>query len=230
MDTNEIKKMSEELKQEILDVVWKAESEIKDSQDWGDVLKTTKEQAKESQKKFEENVLEIILLWYLIWYRRIDKEATVLPDEHRKIAETYADEIIQTYSVRMSQLIQNAIVYKSSQKTLKLLWRIDKDISNLTKSKLVPKDIGIKFAGRTVSLENYTKMIVNTAEQTSMVNATVNKGIQDSIMKYVRVERLDKKTCKVCLARNWEIWDVSKQGIPPALFHPFCRWYWQPII
>jgi len=65
--------------------------------------------------------MEIILLWYLIGYRRIDKEATVLPDEHRKIAETYADEIIQTYSVRMSQLIQNAIVYKSSQKTLKLL-------------------------------------------------------------------------------------------------------------
>lgn len=229
MDTNEIKKLSGELRQEILDSVSQAESEIKDSQESGDVLKVTKEQAKESQKRFEDNILEIILLRYLLWYRRIDKEATVLPDEHRKIAETYADEIIQTYSVRMSQLIQNAVVYKSSQKTLKLLWRIDKDISNLTKSKLVPKDIGIKFAWRTVSLENYTKMIVSTAEQTAIVNGTVNKGIQEQIMKYKRVERLDKKTCKICLARNWEIWDVSKQGIPPALLHIYCRGRWEPI-
>lgn len=230
MDTNEIKKLSEDLKQEILDTVSQAEQDIKDSQESGDPVKVAKEKAKESQNKLEQNIIEIILLWYLIWYRRVDKQATVLPDEHRKIAETYADEIIQTYSVRMSQLIQNAVVYKSSKKAFKLLWKIDKNISKITESKLVPKDIGIKFAWRTVSLENYTKMIVNTAEQTAMVNATVNKGIQDSIMRYVRVERLDKKTCKICLARNWEIWDVSKQWIPPALFHPFCRWYWQPII
>ena len=66
MDTNEIKKLSGELRQEILDSVSQAESEIKDSQESGDVLKVTKEQAKESQKRFEDNILEIILLRYLL--------------------------------------------------------------------------------------------------------------------------------------------------------------------
>jgi hypothetical protein len=168
------------------------------------------------------------LLWYLLWYKTIDKSAKSLPDEHKKLATIYSDEIIQTYWVRMAQLVQNAIVYKSIKNWEKLLSRLNKDI--VQKVVNVDIKIWIKFAGRTVTLENYTKMITATAEQTAKVNGIINKWVQEWIMRYRRVEKIDSKTCKTCRGHHWEIWDVSKQWIPPSLYHPFCRWYREAII
>lgn len=228
----ELKAESDKQKEELLLYIATIQDNILKAQNTKDIEKATKEEAKKANEEFKKRIIEIILLYYLLGYRRVDKKAEKLPLEHISIAKSYSDSIVETFSTRLSQLVQNSRVYSNNKSRISLLKKInDKSFLDIVKkTDLTQPDIWIKFAGRTVTLENYTKMLTNTAEQTASVNATINKWIQEQIYTYQRIEYTDKRTCKICKAKNGTIWDVSKDWIPPALYHPMCRWYRKPII
>jgi cytidine deaminase len=167
---------------------------------------------------------------YLMWYRKIDKKAQSLPEYHQNIIDTYTSEIVNTYKTRMSQVVESAFLYKTWKKYANIVQSIAKSkrVSIVAWPVKISWDIGVKFWWRTISLENYTKMITNTAEQTAFNKGILNKGIQEWIWIYERVESDDKRTCPICRDRAWERWNVILQWMPQELFHVGCRGFWIP--
>ena len=143
-----------------------------------------------------------------------------------------------SYLAETMQWIKKWIIWQFNEyqlaKTFEKIWTgmIKWEATNTMKSNLVKSwQKNFPFfkdkAWRKWTLERYGDMLIRT-EMTKAYNMwTLTQGTQLWIKKYKRIEYAS--CCVICKPHRNEVWDI-KNGFPPLMFHPNCRWYREPIL
>ena len=82
--------------------------------------------------------------------------------------------------------------------------------------------------GKKLRLSFYVETIARSAITQSQNKAVLNRWVEVWITKYRRIEH--PNCCEICKKHDWEIWDIEKQWVPVLIYHPNCRWTWEPVI
>jgi len=150
--------------------------------------------------------------------------------------------LIQSWNAYMEQTILNIqkwIIWQMSQyqilTTFENIWLWVLSWSSLQKTK---EDL-VKFRKESFpyfrdkwwklwTLERYGEMLIKTESWKAYNTGILNQWVELWVIEYKRFETSD--SCPICIPHKWEIRNVSKNWFPILLYHPNCRWNWQPIV